>query len=220
MSTPLVKMEFLQQFSIIMEKGGVMMLPLLACSFIVMLVTLERLFSLRKHRNASESNLKKWQQWIETGMDQEQLPVLKKASIVDAVLAPLSPYLPLSEARLEERMGDLARKEKHRLERGLVFLDTIAGIAPLFGLLGTALGMVEVFSRLSAAGEAKMSALSSGISQALFTTVAGLCIGIPALIAYNLFSRQVERILITAEDQLNRLIDHYTPQFIRKHPGN
>ena len=90
-------------------------------------------------------------------------------------------------------------------------MDTIAGIAPLFGLLGTALGMVEVFSRLSITGEAKMSALSSGISQALFTTVAGLCIGIPSLIAFNLLSRHIERILIITEDQLNTLIDeHYT----------
>ncbi len=214
MSTTLINPSFIEQFNIIMDKGGVMMIPLLICSFIVMLVTLERLFSLRKNRILPGSNLQKWQNWISGGMDPQELPRRCSASIIDAVLHPLSGHLPLGENRLEERMGDLARKEKHRLERGLVFLDTIAGIAPLFGLLGTALGMVEVFSRLSAAGEAKMSALSSGISQALFTTVAGLCIGIPALIGYNLFSRQIERILISAEDQLNSLIDRHRTQFV------
>jgi biopolymer transport protein ExbB len=215
MSVSQLDLNFLTQFNIIMEKGGVMMFPLLICSFIVMLITIERLFSLRQNRIVPGSGLNKWNRWIAGGMNAEEIPKIKSVSLIDSILFPLSQSLPLTESRLEERMGDLARKEKHKLEKGLVFLDTIAGIGPLLGLLGTALGMVEVFSRLSAAGEAKMSALSSGISQALFTTVAGLCIGIPALIAFNLFSRHVERILIVAEDQLNSLIDQYHSKFIR-----
>ncbi|MGK0290833.1 MAG: biopolymer transport protein ExbB, partial [bacterium] len=123
---------------------------------------------------------------------------------------------PMPHERLEERIADLSRKQKHQLERGMVFLETIAGIAPLFGLLGTALGMVEVFSRLSAMGEAKISALSSGISQALFTTVAGLFIGIPALIAYNLLNRHIQNLLIEAENQINLLVDGFHDQMVQK----
>ena len=88
-------------------------------------------------------------------------------------------------------------------------MDTIAGIAPLFGLLGTALGMVEVFSRLSGSGETKMEALSSGISEALYTTVTGLVIGIPALIAYNLLSRQIDNLLLIADEQVNDLLTEF-----------
>ncbi len=208
--------DFLDQVAIILEKGGIMMIPLMICSFVVMLVIIERLFSLRKNRIVSSSSLKKWETWLANGMNSEEIPGLNPTSLVGSILFSLSEHLPMDKTRLEERTEELARREKHRLENGLVYLDTIAGIAPLFGLLGTALGMVEVFSRLSAVGEAKMSALSSGISQALFTTVTGLCIGIPSLVAFNLFSRHIEKILIMAEEQLNSLIDRYYNNFVKK----
>jgi biopolymer transport protein ExbB len=76
--------------------------------------------------------------------------------------------------------------------------------------------MVEVFSRLSMVGAAKMGALSSGISQALFTTVAGLSIGIPSLIAYNLFSRRIDSILLSAEEQLNTLVNENEEIMIKR----
>lgn len=191
------------------------MIPLGICSFTVLFIVLERLLSLRKNRLVPKKRFIAWKDWFHSGMNRKMLPDKKNGSILDTILNSISNYLPLPQERLEERLADLARKEKYKLERGLVLLDTIAGIAPLFGLLGTALGMVDVFSRLSAAGETKMSALSSGISEALFTTVTGLCVGIPALIAYNLFSRQIERILIMIEDQLNVLIDDYHHHIIK-----
>ncbi len=191
------------------------MIPLGICSFIVLLVIVERLLSLRENRLVSKKQFSAWKHWFEFEMSRLELPRRKPGSILGSILYSIEDHLPLPRERLEERLADLARKEKHRLERGLVLLDTIAGIAPLFGLLGTALGMVEVFSRLSVVGDAKMGALSSGISEALFTTVTGLCIGIPALIAFNLFSRHIERILIIIEDQLNTLIDDYYHQIIR-----
>ena len=100
------------------------------------------------------------------------------------------------------------------MEQGLVLLDTIAGVAPLLGLLGTALGMIRVFAQLSTTGAAKMEALSSGISEALFTTVTGLCIGIPALIAANLISRHIDNLMLNLEDQLNQLLDENYQIFV------
>lgn len=201
--------DIIHQGLLIYEKGGVMMIPLIICSFLVLLITLERVFVLRSPRLVSKKQLKHWEEWFKLGMPPSSRPKKKGRSIPASIFSEISEYLPLPEKRFQERVADLARKEKHRLERGLVLLDTIAGIAPLFGLLGTALGMVEVFSRLSIAGEAKMNALSAGISQALFTTVTGLCVGIPALIAYNLLSRHIEKILITTEEQINRIVDHH-----------
>lgn len=196
-----------QEIEVILVRGGVMMIPLIVCSFLVVLISLERLFILRRNRQVPDRAVTEWKDWFEKMSIQSNHPVPQVRSLPGRVLAGIAGILPLSRERLEERLGDLARIEKHRLERGLVILDTIAGIAPLFGLLGTALGMVEVFSRLSLMDEAKMNALSSGISQALFTTVAGLVIGIPALIAYNLFTRQVASLMITAEEQINQVID-------------
>lgn len=190
------------------------MVPLAFCSFVVILVTLERIFILRSKRLTAVRHLRNWEKWFASPMDPDSLPAKNSTSILNQILLPLIEYFPLPRSRFEERLGDLARKQKHKLERGLVFLDTIAGIAPLFGLLGTALGMVEVFSRLSMMGEAKMSALSSGISQALFTTVTGLSIGIPSLMAFNFITRHIENLMVEAEEQLNSLVDEFYPLMI------
>ncbi len=199
----------LEHIEIILIKGGIVMIPLGVCSFLVVLITLEKILVLRKNRLASKYYFESWRTWFKVGEMDTDLPDLNTPSIVSKVLHPMTGFFPLPLPRFEERLADLCKSQKHKMERGLVILDTIAGIAPLFGLLGTALGMVEVFSRLSVSGEAKMSALSSGISQALFTTVAGLCIGIPALIAYNLLTRHIDSILIVVEEQLNSLTDEF-----------
>lgn len=205
----------LEQIQVIIDKGGIMMIPLGICSFLTVFITLEKIFFLRKGRLLAPSYLKQWNDFFSE--NQSKSKVNKNApAILHQVFLPLVDALPMPHERLEERIADLSRKQKHQLERGMVFLETIAGIAPLFGLLGTALGMVEVFSRLSAMGEAKISALSSGISQALFTTVAGLFIGIPALIAYNLLNRHIQNLLIEAENQINLLVDGFHDQMVQK----
>ena len=198
-----------EKLEIIFSKGGIMMIPLSICSFLVILIALERMLVLRKNRLLNPRYLKTWKSWFSNGMELNSLPVNGRTAIINQLLLPIVHHLPLSESKVEERLADISRKIKNRLERGLVYLDTIAGIAPLFGLLGTALGMVEVFSRLSGAGETKMEALSSGISEALYTTVTGLVIGIPALIAYNLLSRQIDNLLIIADEQVNELLSEF-----------
>jgi len=198
-----------------------MMIPLLICSFLVLLITLERVFVLRRQRLVADEHFQEWQRWFtETAAGPSSTPD-NNSAVITRILSPLIGLLPLPRSRFEERLTDLARLQRHRLERGLVWLETIAGVAPLFGLLGTVLGMVEVFSRLSVVGEAKMSALSSGISQALFSTVAGLFIGIPALVAYNLFSRHIDNLMFAVEEQINGLIDRFHSQMIQSGPlGN
>lgn len=205
--------EMLSQIETVMIRGGIMMIPLAICSVIVVAITLERLYVLRLKRQVSRKNAEEWRAWLNGFSMSDSRPKPKSHSITGRVLTKTTGLLPMSKKRLEERLTDLARIEKHRLERGLVLLDTIAGIAPLFGLLGTALGMVEVFSRLSLMDEAKMNALSSGISQALFTTVAGLMIGIPSLIAFNLFTRRVEGLMLAAEEQINGFVDDFPEIF-------
>jgi len=206
----------LGQIETILLRGGIMMIPLGVCSFLVVLITLERSFILRRKRLIANKSLQIWKAWFAEKGESGPSPSNVGPSIVGQIMLKVVGMLPLAQSRLEERLGDLARIEKHRLERGLVILDTVAGIAPLFGLLGTALGMVEVFSRLSLIDEAKMSALSSGISQALFTTVAGLMIGIPSLIAFNLFTRHIEGLMITVEQQINSLVDMFFDQIIKE----
>ena len=199
----------IEKLEVIFDKGGIMMIPLCICSFLVIVVALERMLVLRKNRLLNRRYFELWRSWFSNGMTFNQMPIGNKVALINQLLLPIAGHFPLSESKVEERLMDISRKVKNRLERGLVYLDTIAGIAPLFGLLGTALGMVEVFSRLSGAGETKMEALSSGISEALYTTVTGLVIGIPALIAYNLLSRKIDNLLIVADEQVNDLLTEF-----------
>ena len=212
---PLAK-HMLEQLQIIFDKGGIMMFPLAACSLVVLAITLERLFVLRKRRLASYGDYIHWRSWFADRTEPRTIPAARKHSILHNILLPLAENFPMRSERLKERLGDLSRRERYRLEWGMVYLDTIAGVAPLFGLLGTAMGMVEVFSKLSTVGEARMEALSSGISEALFTTVSGLFIGIPALVAYNLLSRRIDNILLAAEEYINLIMDEFGEQMTHR----
>ncbi|HXF09684.1 MAG TPA: MotA/TolQ/ExbB proton channel family protein, partial [Desulfuromonadaceae bacterium] len=97
------------------------------------------------------------------------------------------------------RLQTAARHEIVRLERGLVVLEIIVGIAPLLGLVGTIIGMIGVFSGIGQTGLNDAGKLAGGISVILQTTLIGLLIAIPALIAWSYFSKKVEVLAVEME---------------------
>ncbi len=103
-------------------------------------------------------------------------------------------------------MEDQGRQEIRELERGLSLLETIAVVSPLFGFLGTVLGMEKVFNVIKELGVGQAAALSGGIAEALITTIAGLFIGVPALIFYNYFTGRAENYVLDIEKHSNYLI--------------
>jgi biopolymer transport protein ExbB len=105
--------------------------------------------------------------------------------------------LPPDELRI--LIEDEGRQQVRSLNRGLGVIETIAGIAPLMGLLGTVLGMIKVFDVIQTLGVGQARALSGGISEALITTATGLMIGIPALIFYNYLSSRSESLILDIE---------------------
>jgi biopolymer transport protein ExbB len=102
-----------------------------------------------------------------------------------------------------------ARYEISKLERGLVALEIIVGIAPLTGLVGTIFGLITLFASMEAGVAADSSRFANGISIALYATLLGLLIAIPALIAWSYYSRKVESFAVRME----ALCD----EFLRKH---
>lgn len=93
------------------------------------------------------------------------------------------------------------------LERGLVWLATIANVAPLLGFLGTVIGMIVAFQNIEAAGEVEATLVAGGIKIALITTAAGLVIAIPMNIMHNYFVTKVDRMVIDMEEVAQRMID-------------
>lgn len=93
-----------------------------------------------------------------------------------------------------------ARQEVVKLERGLVVLEIVVGIAPLLGLVGTIHGLIRLFSGLSDLGQADSAMLAQGIAIALNTTLVGLLIAIPSLVAWNYFNKKVETMAVELEN--------------------
>jgi biopolymer transport protein ExbB len=99
-----------------------------------------------------------------------------------------------------------ARHEIVKLERGLVVLEIIVGIAPLLGLVGTIIGMITVFGDIGQAGLNDASKLASGISYILQMTLIGLLISIPALVAWSYFTKKVEVLAVELESLCDEFI--------------
>ncbi|HLG41496.1 MAG TPA: MotA/TolQ/ExbB proton channel family protein [Chitinophagaceae bacterium] len=116
----------------------------------------------------------------------------------------------LPKEEIKEALTDSGRQEVRHLERGLVFLETIAGIAPLLGLLGTVLGILKVFNIIAERGIAQIPDLSTGISEALITTIVGLFIGIPAVVVYNFFTNKAEDLVLEIEKYSSILLRKVT----------
>ena len=111
-----------------------------------------------------------------------------------------------SEAELREQITQLASEQLESARRLLRPLEVIANLAPLLGLLGTVLGMIQVFQRLQAAGDrVNPSILSGGLWEALLTTAAGLTVAIIALAGFHVFDRAVERLHHDMEGALTRI---------------
>ncbi|MDZ7371759.1 MAG: MotA/TolQ/ExbB proton channel family protein [candidate division KSB1 bacterium] len=190
-----------------LARGGVTMIPLLLASILALAIVIERAISLRRKKILIPEIIS-----VIESLDRLEDIELAKAicekhsgAFADLVLTGLQ-NLDLSPAEMRELLNDQGRQEVRALERGLPALETIAGVAPLLGLLGTVLGMIKVFTVISRVGTGQASQLAGGISEALITTVAGLVIGIPSLIMYNYFSAKAEDFILDIEKYTTKLL--------------
>lgn len=187
--------------------GGIMMIPLGICSIFVLTIILDRFYSLRTNKIIKPESLTMISNIKDlSGIDfLHKISIKNKDSFSKIVQAALEARAMETED-VKEAIEDQGRQEVARLEKGLTILDTIAGIAPLMGLLGTVLGMIEVFDVITMEGMARTESLSGGISQALITTVAGLSIGIVSLVFYNIFSNKTENLVLEMEKHSSHLV--------------
>lgn len=109
------------------------------------------------------------------------------------------------EVNVNKAMEDYAPHVVSSLEKRLNILTMIAGVAPLLGMTGTVTGMIASFATMASGLDA--GKVSVGISEALVTTAAGLIVAIPAVIAYNLFNRKIEKMVLEMEEHSTELLD-------------
>ncbi|UTA49437.1 MotA/TolQ/ExbB proton channel family protein [Simiduia sp. 21SJ11W-1] len=188
--------------------GGWLMWPILICSMAVVGITLERFWTLDAKKIAPRHLLSQVWGWIKNNqLDATKIKELKQSSQLGRILA-----AGLSNSRhgrdiMRDSIQEAAGEVVHTLEQYLGALATIAAVAPLLGLLGTVIGMIDVFTTITEQGTGNAGALAGGISQALITTAAGLCVAIPAMIAHRFFVRKVDSLIVIMEQESIKLVD-------------
>ena len=191
----------------IIEAAGWPIWPLIIASVLALAIILERLWSLNSNLVAPKSLLSKVQEGLKQGgVTAEVLADLEKHSPLGRVFAAGLRNIGSSREVMKEAIEETGRAVTHELERFLTTLGTIASVSPLLGLLGTVIGMVEIFGALTPTGGSP-AMLAHGISVALYNTAMGLIVAIPAMIFYRYFRARVETLVIEMEQQAVKLVD-------------
>jgi len=202
-------------FSII-QAAGWPIWPLIACSILALALIIERFISLRTVRIAPPQLLEEVLRVSRSAVPApDVVSQLATNSALGEVLASglraLNSNPRCSEDDLRSTMEGTGRMVAHRLERYLSALATIASAAPLMGLFGTVVGMIEIFGSQTPAGGAtggNPAQLAHGISVALYNTAFGLIVAIPSLIFWRYFRARLDDYLLTLELASERLVRH------------
>ena len=203
-------------FSII-QAAGWPIWPLVACSILALALVIERFSSLKTPKIAPVKLLDEAITVSRSAVPSPDVVTkLEQNSLLGEVLASgfrainVNPHI--SEDDLRSILEGAGRQAAHKLERYLAALATIASAAPLLGLLGTVIGMIEIFgSQAGGAGNSvggNPAQLAQGISMALYNTAFGLMIAIPALIFWRYFRARVDAYLLTMELAAERFVRH------------
>ena len=190
-------MTFFQSIITFLQDGGSFIYPIALVLVIGLAITIERWLYLSTTLNANKKAMKLIQPYLKSGDVQEIFGITKlsKAPVADILHSGVSRLTHTNRREdIENAMEDVLMEHMLRLEKRTPFLATLANIATLLGLLGTVIGMIEAFATLASAGsDINPSLLAGGIWKALLTTAAGLVVAIPALFAWHLFDRRIER---------------------------
>ncbi len=191
--------------------GGPLMWVLLICSLIALTIIFERILTLRKKRVAPPQLRDQILTLVDQGkVSDEKIQVIRDHSPLGVIYAAGLSNLQYGKEAIKESLEESGRQVVHGLGRYLNTLGTIASIAPLIGLLGTVIGMIKVFTAITANGVGDPTVLSGGISEALITTAAGLTVGIPCLMFYRYFRSRINELTVMLEDNALSLVEAAT----------
>lgn len=185
-----------QQISImdLLSKGGVLMIPLALLLVVAIFVFIERLLYIRRASKIEENFMNIIRDNIVTGNVTAARSMAKNtnnpvARIIDKGIQRIGKPIDA----IEKSMENVGRLEMYKMERNLNILSLIAGIAPMFGFLGTIIGMFQLFFRLASTGEFTIQSMADGIYTKLISSAVGLMIGLLAYIAYNYLNTQIDK---------------------------
>ena len=190
----------------IIQAAGWPIWPLILTSIIGVAIMLERFWSLRKSQIIPDGLIVEIKTMIkQNNLDDNKVNILENSSplgdLLAVAIAKRKDSVEVIKSALDERAGIIV----HNLERYLGVLVTIATVAPLLGLFGTIIGMVELFSSFTSSGH-DVAVFARGISIALYNTAGGIVVAVPAMIAYRFFRSKID-------NYLNEM-EHYAIQIV------
>lgn len=181
--------------------GGPVMVPIGLASVVGLGVFLERVVALRRGRVVPQDFVREVVELLNQERPADALTAARKsASVAARVVEVAVDVRGRSRSVVKERLEEVGRREAADLEKNAPILGTVASVSPLLGLLGTVWGMIQTFEVIQVQGVGVVGSLAGGISQALITTMAGLSVGIPALIAYRWVLARVDALVLELEE--------------------
>jgi len=184
------------------------MLPILLCSIVAIAIVIERFWTLNATRISPKYVVAQVWTWLKNNqLDSTKLRELRLSSPLGQILAAGLLSSKNGRTAMNESIEQTAAQVVHDMERYLNTLGTIAAITPLLGLLGTVVGMIRVFSEIMLQGTGNANALAGGISEALITTAAGLTVAIPTYMFHRHFTRKVDSLVLSLEQESTKLVD-------------
>ncbi|MRV71826.1 MotA/TolQ/ExbB proton channel family protein [Duganella sp. FT92W] len=203
------------------SEGGLALLAILALSVLMLAVSLERLLHLRVRHivpaGLADAVLPLWRAG---DFALAELELTGQDNTLARVIAYMAAHRHLDYDRVSAGAGDIASLELRRHQQKFYALSIVATVAPIVGLLGTVVGMIEAFHVIAFAdGMGNPALLAGGISKALVNTAAGLCVALPALGMHHFFKHRTALLALTLEQDVNRLLQACFPPRPAGQPG-
>lgn len=191
----------------IIKAAGWPIWPLIFASIITVAIIIERLIALRSEVVAPQTLLPEVQKWLaQGGVTKEMVARLQEHSLLGEIFSSALVNVNSSREVMKEAIEESGRAVAHKLDKYLTALGTIATVSPLLGLLGTVIGMVELFGAFTATGH-DVAQFARGISVALYNTAGGIVVAVPSMIFYRYFRGKIDGLIVEMEQQAIKLVE-------------
>ena len=195
----------------VIRQGGILMLPIIACSFVMLIFVMERLLYLRRARMIPRPFVRGVIEQLEQqqlGRDEAMALCEENGSPIAEIFAGALKKYGRSAVEVEQAVVDAGERVVSQMRKYLRLFNAISNLTPLLGLLGTVLGMIDAFNTIARADAmGRPELLAGGIGTALITTAAGLVVAIPSYAAYAFFLGRIDKLILEMDSHAQSIVE-------------
>jgi len=197
-------------FQLVFVKGGIFMYIILLLSIAMVYLVVDAFLIIKQDKLMPPDVVEKLQQTAYKSKLKEALAVCEEnPCLLTRILGAGLRAHKRGKVAMEEALAEHGAREASAVRTRLSYLNTIATIAPMLGLLGTVSGMIKAFGNIAVMGMGKATVLADNISEALITTAGGLVIAIPAMALFFFFRNRINDLMVIVEDRIGELVENF-----------